>query len=271
MAAIANYVLGHSEAELARLKTQARLIDPITRRFLASAGIVEGMRVLDVGSGAGDVAMLLATLVGPKGEVVGTDTALTAVDAAAHRIDAEGLSNVTFAHGDPAEMTFEKPFDAVVGRYVLHFMKNPSAALAKLARHLRPGGIIAFHELDWDGARSAPSVPTYDRACGWASRTIELTFAQAHIGPKLASLFDKAGLPNATMPLEAVIASGPAATDVRHLVTDLIATLLPTMERIGVASASEVGIDTLAARIRAEAGTDAALIGRSEVATWTRT
>jgi SAM-dependent methyltransferase len=67
------YVLGHAEAELRRLSTQAVLVDPITRRFLVSAGIAEGMRVLDVGSGAGDVAILLAGLVGAGGEVVGSD------------------------------------------------------------------------------------------------------------------------------------------------------------------------------------------------------
>ena len=64
MAAEDGYVLGHTNAELKRLVTQARLIDPITRRFLVSAGIKEGMRILDVGSGAGDVAILLAGLVG---------------------------------------------------------------------------------------------------------------------------------------------------------------------------------------------------------------
>lgn len=75
MAASGRYVLGHTEAELKRLTTQARLIDPITRRFLVSAGVVPGMRVLDVGSGAGDLAILLAAMVGPEGEVVGSDSA----------------------------------------------------------------------------------------------------------------------------------------------------------------------------------------------------
>lgn len=246
MAGTPEYVLGHSVAELRRLATQARLIDPISRRFFTSAGIVEGMRVLDVGSGAGDVAILLADLVGPKGSVVGTDTALSAVSTAEYRVHAEGLSNVSFRHGDPAEMSFEEPFDAVVGRYVLQFMQQPSAALAKLAKRVRPGGVVAFHELDWDGARSAPSVPTYDLACRWASRTIELGFAQTRLGPRLASLFAEANLPPATMQLEAVIASGHAALDVIHLVTDLVATLLPAMERLGVASTTEVDIDTLA-------------------------
>ena len=93
MAAAVGYVLGHSDAELKRLSTQAHLIDPITRRFLVSAGIAEGMRVLDVGSGVGDVAVLLASLVGPDGEVIGTDPARTAIDAAEKRIRASGVWN----------------------------------------------------------------------------------------------------------------------------------------------------------------------------------
>jgi len=129
MATSEHYVLGHTDAELRRLTTQARLIDPITRRFLVSAGIVAGMRVLDVGSGAGDVAILLATMVGPEGEVIGSDPALAAIQLAERRIRAEGISNVSLLHGDPSEMNFDKPFDAVVGRYVLQFMSNPSGAL----------------------------------------------------------------------------------------------------------------------------------------------
>jgi ubiquinone/menaquinone biosynthesis C-methylase UbiE len=90
------------------------------------------MRVLDVGSGAGDVAILLAAVVGPEGEVIGSDSARTAIQMAERRIREEGIPNVSFLHGDPVEMTFEKPFDAVVGRYVLQFMSNPSAALSRL-------------------------------------------------------------------------------------------------------------------------------------------
>lgn len=59
-----DYVLGHSDDELNRLAVQARLIEPITRRFFVEAGICAGMSVLDVGSGAGDVSFLIADLVG---------------------------------------------------------------------------------------------------------------------------------------------------------------------------------------------------------------
>jgi ubiquinone/menaquinone biosynthesis C-methylase UbiE len=68
-----NYVLGHSGRELERLRRQAQLVNPITRQYLVEAGIEAGMHVLDVGSGAGDVAFLAAELVGPSGQVVGVD------------------------------------------------------------------------------------------------------------------------------------------------------------------------------------------------------
>ena len=101
-AAVGDYALGHSDAEMRRLATQSRLIDPITRRFLVSAGIIPGMRVLDVGSGAGDVALLLADMVGPNGTVIGSDPSLVAVRTSTARVADAGYTNVEIKHGDPA-------------------------------------------------------------------------------------------------------------------------------------------------------------------------
>jgi ubiquinone/menaquinone biosynthesis C-methylase UbiE len=54
-----------------RLERQGNFVYRFTRRFFETVGILRGMKVLDVGSGAGDVALLLAELVGPQGTVVG--------------------------------------------------------------------------------------------------------------------------------------------------------------------------------------------------------
>lgn len=264
-----DYALGHAEAELRRLSTQARLIDPITRRFLEAARITKGMRILDIGSGAGDVAFLCGELVGPTGEVVGTDLALAAVERAELRARNAGSGTISFRHGDPAELNFDEPFDAIVGRYVLQFMPDPAQSLRRIVRHLRPGGVVVFHELDWDGARSSPPSPTYDKVCGWLSRTIEGAGAQVRLGARLASLFEEAGLPSPVLRLEAVISSGPRAVDVVRLVTDLVETQLPTMERLGIASASQVEPLTLADRILSEIGAVGTLMGRSEIGAWT--
>jgi|SRR5215469_6638815 len=70
-----SYALGHSQQELKRLTTQADFFEPFTRRMFERAGLAQGMRVLDVGSGNGDVALLAASLVGESGEVLGIDRA----------------------------------------------------------------------------------------------------------------------------------------------------------------------------------------------------
>jgi len=265
------YALGHSDRELERLAVQARLIDPITRRFFRDAGIVPGMRVLDVGSGVGDVAFLAAELVGETGEVVGVDRAPAALVAARRRADALSLRNESFCEGDPTEMTFKQPFDAVVGRYVLVFQHDPTAMLRKLVMHLRPGGVVVFHEPDFDSERSFPPAPTYDRCCRWITETLRLSGADPRMGIKLFAAFVAAGLPAPSLRLESVIGGGANSSDQVHFKTDLACTLVPEMERLRVATASEVDIETLAERVLAEViANSSVIVGRSEIGAWSR-
>src|SRR5215470_6971693 len=113
------YALGHSDGELERLRIQSRFVEPITRQFFLEAGIGPGMRVLDVGSGAGDVAFLLSNLVGPTGSVVASDRSEKGLSVARARADKLGITNLSYRVGDLAELEFEQPFDAVAGRYVV--------------------------------------------------------------------------------------------------------------------------------------------------------
>ncbi|TMJ53049.1 MAG: methyltransferase domain-containing protein, partial [Alphaproteobacteria bacterium] len=68
-----SYPFRSSEAERQRLIAQDGLVAPSTQRLFEQAGIAPGMRVLDIGSGPGDVAFLAARMVGPAGEVIGVD------------------------------------------------------------------------------------------------------------------------------------------------------------------------------------------------------
>src|SRR5262249_7924695 len=106
-------------------------------------------KVLDVGSGAGDVALLLADLVGPRGRVVGVDENLDVLKTARARVEASGRHNVSFRAGDIGKIPLESDFDAVVGRWILMYLPDPAASLRPLASRVRAGGIVAFHENDF--------------------------------------------------------------------------------------------------------------------------
>jgi len=265
------YVLGHSGQELDRLNAQARLMYPITRRFLQEAGIGAGMRVLDVGSGAGDVAFLAAELVGDSGEVVGVDRSKEALLVATAQATARSLANVSFLAGDAAEMVFDRPFDAVIGRYVLQFQTDPAAMLARVAGHLRPGGLVVFHELDWGGAHSFPPASIFDNCRDWMSETIRLSGAEIHMGAKLHATFIAAGLPAPTMRLEALIGGGQRASGPLQLMAALAPTLLPAAELLGVAPASGVDHTTLLKLMSEEVqATDTLIVGLYQIGAWSQ-
>src|SRR5215471_14078196 len=85
------YVLGHSDIELRRLVMQSAFWGELTEDFFHRAGIDTGMHVLDIGSGAGDVAFLAARLVGPSGSVLGIDRSENAVKRASAWAAEHGL------------------------------------------------------------------------------------------------------------------------------------------------------------------------------------
>src|SRR5258707_14305670 len=88
------YVLGDTGAEHERLIRQAAIFDPFTERLFRDAGIGQGQRVLDIGSGVGDVAMLGARLVGPRGEAVGVERDRSKLASARARAAEAGLHTV---------------------------------------------------------------------------------------------------------------------------------------------------------------------------------
>src|SRR5215468_8871387 len=94
------YALGHSEHELNRLSDQGRAFAPFTRQLFEQAEIGPGMRVLDVGSGAGDVTFLAAELVGPAGEVVGAECKAESIEYAERGAESENVSNEEFVECD---------------------------------------------------------------------------------------------------------------------------------------------------------------------------
>lgn len=249
----AQYTMGRSESETKRLIEQSQLYDGVTRRFLNAAGIEKGMKVLDIGSGAGDVALTLAEFVGNDGAVVGVDVNAEILETARGRAETAGITNVEFIAGDARTLDLPDDFDAIVGRLVLMYMAEPADALKQLAARLRPGGIVAFQEIELTFYRAIvhPDTPLVNKLIECAIAVFEKSGAHIGMGIHLYRAFVDAGLPEPTLHFETPM-GGPAAWPGYEFLANSIRSVLPLMEAYGIATAEEVEVDTLAERLRAE-------------------
>ncbi|WP_051334014.1 class I SAM-dependent methyltransferase [Mesorhizobium sp. WSM3224] len=247
------YALGYSTRELQRLALQGALIRDFTQDVLRRAGIQPGMRVLDIGCGVGDVSLLAGEMVGPRGMVLGVDRSPEAIDIAERRATEAGQCYWTrFAAEDLDAFACDEIFDAMIGRLVLMYLPDPSATLRRLAGHVRPGGIVAFQELAMPLTRSFPEGPLFSRCVGWISDTIERAGFEVDMGSRLPMTFAAAGLPAPQMISAGLAGSGPASP-LYNYISETLRSLLPVAERLGIATAEEIGIDTLAERLCREA------------------
>jgi 2-polyprenyl-3-methyl-5-hydroxy-6-metoxy-1,4-benzoquinol methylase len=251
----ATYVLGRSAEETHRLERQSEILYPHTRRLFQEAGIGTGMKVLDVGSGAGDVAFIAADLVGSTGRVVGVDTNAAILETARTRALVSGLTHVSFQAGDIRTTELDRDFDAVVGRLVLIYHGDAGETLRVLSKHVRSGGILAFHEITFsslkDGRRSVPPSPLYEQVIAWVYEAFQRTGAEMDIGFKLPGAFRAAGLPSPQIDAQLLMGSGPSWPGWDYLATTL-RSVIPYLERFGIATSGEVDIETCAQRMRDE-------------------
>ena len=246
------YVMGRSAQETARLQKQSLLYNPSTRRLFEEAGITTGMKILDVGSGAGDVALLAADLVGPNGTVIGVDPNPSILQTARERVHAAGLGNVSFIAEDIRSVELDQDFDAVVGRVVLLYLDEPEALLRLLSGHLRPGGIVAFQDLDWtNGPTAVPPSRHLAQVWEWVPEMFRRAGLETQMGFKLHRIFLAAGLPAPTMHLYAPVGGGSDWAGYDYMANGLRSNL-PHILQHGVATEEEVDIDTFAERLRAE-------------------
>jgi arsenite methyltransferase len=112
--------------------------------------IPPGGTALDVGSGPGNVTASLARAAGPEGLALGVDISEPML---ARAVRAQAGPQVGFLRADAQRLPFrDQTFDAVLSIAMLQLIPKPSAALAEMARVLRPG------------ARMAVMVPTARRA-----------------------------------------------------------------------------------------------------------
>jgi len=161
---------------------------------------------------------------------------------------AASLGQVRFTQDDITTMPPGESFDAVIGRFVLMHLPDPAAAVAALKRQSRPGGIVAFIEMDIGAAVSIPEMPLFEQCKAWLTGLYAKVGVEANMGSRLYETFAAAGL-NARLNGYSRVEGGENALRYDFM-TPSIATLLPGIVKFGVATEQEVDIATLGARVR---------------------
>jgi ubiquinone/menaquinone biosynthesis C-methylase UbiE len=231
------YALGYTNSEHDRLIRQAARIEPILERLFREAGIGPGQRVLDLGSGVGDVAMLAARLVGPSGEVVGIERDPSSIAVAKARSAEAGFRNIRFTQTDASQIVSDRLFDAAIGRFILMFLPDPASVLRSLSRLVRPGGVLAFQEPSWAPFLTrAETLPLWSGVVSSIHETFLRSGVNPEMGPDLYRIFQEIGMPAPAMHMEIPLGSD---ADFSRVVCEVLDNLRP------LAQQHEVSLDVL--------------------------
>ncbi|MEW2581418.1 class I SAM-dependent methyltransferase [Streptomyces syringium] len=131
-----------SHLELERLRSLETIADPGSRRVLAQLGITGGWRCLEVGAGAGSMALWMADQVGEFGRVVATDIDTRHLGPAAeHGIEIR-------IHNVLADSMAEWSFDLVHARMVVEHLPDPPTTIRRMSACLAPGRWLVVEDLD---------------------------------------------------------------------------------------------------------------------------
>src|SRR5262249_9365335 len=154
---VQHYVIRGGEAGYERLQLLARARRADTIALLDRAGVGPGMRCVDLGCGGGNVAFELARLVGPRGSGTGIGIDAVKLELAREAAVRQGLANVEFRAANVDEWDEPSAYDVVYGRFLLQHLNRPLDMLRRMWSAVRPGGVIAVEDTDFDGAFCEPS------------------------------------------------------------------------------------------------------------------
>jgi SAM-dependent methyltransferase len=190
------YLLGTNDQEIARLGLQHRVWRPRVLDAWRRAGITMGTRIIDAGAGPGFCSVDLAEIVGPAGKVHALERSAHFLAYLNETASRRGLENIHTSNLDLVTDSLPvEGADAFWIRWVLAFVSDPEAVLAKLASTLRPGGVAVIHEyLDYSTWSFAPSSPAQREFVDYVVKDWRATGGEPDIGRSLPRLLPKAGL-----------------------------------------------------------------------------
>lgn len=147
--------------------------------------------VLDLGCGPGTITLGLAQR---AGQVVGLDFSEAMVEQARELATDSGASNITFDVGSAYELPYsDGSFDVVYAHQVMQHLADPVRAVREAHRVLRPGGLVAVRDSDYETMVHAPVEPAIERWRNLYHRVAAANGGQADAGRFLLGWVRAAG------------------------------------------------------------------------------
>src|SRR5262245_30240398 len=144
-----HYILATGGKDVKRLRLLHEVYGPGTEALFHRVGLREGLRVVEIGCGSGNIACWVAQQVGPSGSVVAIDVSPDQIEVARQQAQRRNLRNIEFQVADAYSPRLpEGSFDLVYCRLVLSHLTRPAAALDAMRALVRHGGRVVCEELD---------------------------------------------------------------------------------------------------------------------------
>jgi len=191
----AHYIHGTRPEEQQRLSVLNRLLNEASLRQMR---VQAGERILDVGSGLGQLTRALARAAGPAGHVVGIERDPEQMHEALGQAGAAGEEGlVDFRVGDAVNLPLDDDqwgtFDIVHARFLLEHVPDPPAVVGAMIRAARPGGRIVLEDDDHDVLRFFPELPETRRLWEAYFRTYAKFGRDPYVGRRLVAMLHQAG------------------------------------------------------------------------------
>ena len=190
-----DYSFGVGREGAERLDLVNDVFGPHSRRFLMNAGLREGISVLEVGCGSGNMTAFLAEQVGPAGRVVAVDASPQQIEIAGELCSNAGHRNVTFvcARAEALDLPGQR-FDLACCRLVLMHLREPGPVVARMAGLLVAGGTLACEEPTTSTLHTLPRCEVFHRVNDLFLRAGKMAGIDLDVGDRLFPMIVEAGL-----------------------------------------------------------------------------
>jgi ubiquinone/menaquinone biosynthesis C-methylase UbiE len=249
------YLLGDSLTEQQRLDGQAALWDPVSHALFDRIGVRPGWRVLEVGPGTGSVNMDLRQRVQCPVDVVEQSSSFAGALRARWRSDALGDGEIWETKLLDAPLP-DDTYDLVFARWVFLFLPDPFAHVRRLARTLKPGGLLAVQDYFRDTFCLIPRPDEWGDLLTADHRFFASEGGDASIGARLPAVFENEGLD--VTDIVPTVKSGRPGSAVWDWLTSYFLPILGRYTEIGPLTPG--GASRIEAAWRAAAGRPASLL-----------